>query len=327
MGRVSLILVSDIHINETAPASRIDDYEEAVFDKLNQIKILAAKHKVSAIVQTGDLWHTPAPSRNSHRIVAKSIRVLSDFGCDFNLIPGNHDLTMGRIDKLEQQPLGVLIESRAVHNLDGNPVDYTDGDLTVRVGGVAYSRTIEEFKAIPKGTADFMVSVVHEFATPDGKEFFGTETWSYEELAKGESDYVLLGHDHSVIPIKVLEVEGRSVVFDQPGSLMRGSLTSDNLERDVFVTLLEVNKVNGEVSCNYTRIPLEIRPGSKVFNVQKHEDMKKNTSEFEEFCTRLSSESLSVKNASQIISENLDNMSIPPEVRERALYYLTKSGL
>jgi len=319
--KISFIMCGDIHFSDTSPASRIDDYEEAMFDKVRQIKALMIEHDAAAFISTGDVFHHPTPSKTSHRLVNRIIREFSGF--KFLTIAGNHDLYHGRLDSLPSQPLGVLFETGTCQDIDVNPFDVKVGDLTVRVAGVAFSRTLDDYKNLSKENADFLLGVVHEFCDASGSDFFGEQKWSFKDMAESCVDYTLVGHDHS--PQKFYEYKGKC--FDQPGSLMRGALTTDNCSRDVFVTLLTVEKFEGDVRYRQRRIPLKTQASDKIFNLKKHEDQVELQTSFKEFCDKLVEANLSKTASADLVSSTLDNLDITRQVRSSVLTYLTNAGL
>lgn len=319
--KLSFIMCGDIHFSDSSPASRIDDYEGAMFDKIRQIKNLMLEHDAVAFISTGDVFHHPTPSKTSHRLVNRIIKELDGF--EFLSVAGNHDLYHGRLDSLPNQPLGVLFQTGSCKNIDESPVDFKLDDLVVRVAGVAYSRTLEDYKSLSKDGADFLLAVVHEFCDASGSDFFGEQKWSFRDMADSAVNYTLVGHDHS--PQKFFEYQGKC--FDQPGSLMRGALTTDNCSRDVFVTLLTVEKFEDDVRYRQRRIPLVTSDADKIFNLKKHEDQVEAENSFKEFCDKLVETQLARTASADLVSSTLDNMDISRKVRDRVLDYLTSSGL
>lgn len=314
-------MCGDIHFSDTSPATRIDEYEEAIFDKVRQIKALMIEHNASAFISTGDVFHHPTPSKTSHRLVNRIIKEFSGFR--FLTVAGNHDLYHARLDSLPAQPLGVLFETGTCENIDLSPIDFISGSLNVRLLGLSYGRTFEDYLSLDKGNADYLISVVHEFCDASGSDFFGEKRWSFKDMAESNTDYTLVGHDHS--PQKFYEYRGK--VFDQPGSLMRGALTTDNVSRDVVVTLLTIEKFEGKVSNYQRRIALKTTSGDKVFNVKKKEDQVEVQNSFKEFCERLIESSSSRSASSDLVSSTLENMDLSRAVRDRVIAYLTDSGL
>lgn len=319
--KVSFVMCGDIHFSDTAPSSRIDDYEGAMFDKIRQIKALMIENDAVAFISTGDVFHNPTPSKTSHRLVNRIIKEFEGF--KFLTVAGNHDLYQGRLDSLPNQPLGVLFQTGTCQDIDQHPFEISIDDLKVKVAGVAYGRTLQDYKSLAKGDSDFLLAVVHEFCDATGSDFFGEQKWSFKDMADSEVDYTLVGHDHS--PQKFYEFNKK--VFDQPGSLMRGALTSDNTTREVFVTLVTVEKFEGDVRFRQRRIPLKTRESSKVFNLRKHEDMVEVQNSFKEFCDKLVETNLSKSASADLVSSTLDNMDISRKVRESVISYLTNSGL
>ena len=50
---VKLLWRSDVHLSDRAPASRTDDWAETVFHKLNQVRAVARRTGVAAVLDGG----------------------------------------------------------------------------------------------------------------------------------------------------------------------------------------------------------------------------------------------------------------------------------
>src|SRR3989344_4231877 len=105
---IRLVWRTDVHMADSGPSSRTDDWTETVLGKLGQVRDVAKKWGASAIIDGGDFFHIKSPSRNSHELIQRVARHHSDYPCPVFCCPGNHDSVYGDYAFLGQQPLGVL---------------------------------------------------------------------------------------------------------------------------------------------------------------------------------------------------------------------------
>ena len=220
---IRLIWRTDAHLSDHAPASRKDDWTAAVFEKLEQIRMVAGKLNVAGILDGGDFFHTKSPTRNSHRLVRMVADHHATYPCPVFCTPGNHDSVYGDYSFLDQQPLGVLYSSGVFQRLydefevyfgpadtttpavkaypynrkeggfpDGNPFYFRNqhqvGDIpVVRVVGIPYHGSkydLQRLQNIKKGEEDYLVCVAHVLASPQGGTMFEAEdVWSYNDLS------------------------------------------------------------------------------------------------------------------------------------------------
>ncbi len=265
------LLLADLHLSDRSPASCTETYLDDLFVLLEQTADLAREREVSAVIWAGDVYHNKAPSRTSHRLVQRTIRVIRSYPCPVWILPGNHDLAHDRLDSVNQtQPLGVLFSSGAVHCLDG----WMGSDHPVF--GVPWQQHWSE-----EGIAECLrpwreqafggtLVVTHAPLYPpdsepryEGAELTPADWWAgpLEDGSMGHG--VFYGHIH--------EPHGtwqrRGVRFCNNGALSRGSLDEYNLERQVGVTLWDSSTGGFEF------VPLDARPASEVFRLREHEQV------------------------------------------------------
>jgi len=123
---MKFVSCNDLHISERNPVSRTDNYQEAIFAKLDQVKKLAVAVKARAVLIAGDIFHekTRVPYSLTCRFLnwCTSIRVL---GIDVVAIPGNHDLKNDRYDSLSGHPLGLLFKTGIIRDVSYRCINYT----------------------------------------------------------------------------------------------------------------------------------------------------------------------------------------------------------
>lgn len=316
---ISFITRTDVHLSDKPPESRSDDYMETLLGKLRQIGEIARERKVNAVLDNGDFFHNKAASRNSHLLVRRVADLHRSYPCPVYENPGNHDFPYGNVDYVSRQPLGVLFSTGIFERMLDHRFEDDDG-LVVRVIGLPYKMEFSVFDFdIERGDEDVLVVCAHTYASPTGTEAFGREKFlSYQDLAECTPDVFLFGHYH--IDQGIQEVLGKK--FINVGAISRGSLTNDNLSRIPKCGYIRIEKdAEGEVSIFTEAIELEVKPASEVFDLEKHERIKQERKDIDEFIQTLS-RSASVNEEDNILKavEGLEDFD--HDVKNRALQYL-----
>jgi DNA repair exonuclease SbcCD nuclease subunit len=266
--RVNLVYTTDWHLTEVPPSSRKDDYRAAILDKIEYVRGLAERINGVALCG-GDVFHYKQPKHagNSFRLIIDLARKLRQFpqGRVFGSV-GNHDLSYDRMDSLERQPLGLLIEFGVYHDLNREKVLFTNEDETTRV-------SVETFPYVGEGRAreailgsgprlpgvTQRVGIVHAYGHPGAAgSLFGEPTIGYDELAGADFDFLLWGHDHS----REETVQVGKPTHIRLGSLARAALAYDEVERPVAAAILSF-RADGTVA--YKEQPVPVRPLETVF--------------------------------------------------------------
>ncbi len=112
IGKVDLIIVSDIHLREDIPICRTDDFIKAQWDKLDFISELQKEHNCP-VVHGGDLFHHWKPSPF---LLSETIKHLPD---QFYTVYGNHDLPQHNIELKEKCGIYTLEQAGKLKVLEG----------------------------------------------------------------------------------------------------------------------------------------------------------------------------------------------------------------
>jgi DNA repair exonuclease SbcCD nuclease subunit len=286
---------------------------------------IAKKHSAH-IIDGGDFFHVKSPSRNSHRLVRQVAEVHKGVSVHANI--GNHDCKYGDIENLPEQPLGVLYESGVFGRLyDEHEAVFEQGGFKVRVVGIPYHGTtydLDRFKAITRGDEDYLVVVAHCLASKDGGEMFGSEDIiKYEFLdSLSEVDVWCFGHWHKNQGVHTLPPTQRGGVerlryVVNVGSLTRGALTQDEMERIPEVVLMEF----GHKGLQIRQIPLEVEDAKAVFNVEGRVRREVRESTMEAFVKNIEDALLRTEQKG-LIDIVRDMAGIPDEVKEKAISLL-----
>lgn len=348
---IRLLWRSDVHLSDHAPASRKDDWVAAVFDKLEQIQRVCHRLPVHGVLDGGDFFHTKSPSRNTHKLVRMAAEHHAKYPCPIYCTPGNHDSVYGDYAFLDQQPLGVLYASNTFQRLYdehevyfgpvdtnttnvkaypynrktgwimGNPFEIQNAVVpVVRVVGIPYHGTqydMNRLQCLTKGAEDYLVCVAHVLAAPAGNRMFDAEdVWSYKDMAECAPDAFCLAHWHKDQGVQT--INGKQ--FVNLGSMTRGALIQDDLDRKPAVAILTFSKENLQVQ----GARLKVKPAEEVFDIEAKTRAEARTMTMDAFVQSV--KATLVDTAGKSLEETIGGKdSIPEKVRERALSYLERA--
>ena len=317
---MKLIWRTDIHLSDKQPVSRKDNWKETIFCKIQQVGDLAREHKALAVLDGGDFFDIKSPSRNSHELVREVIDIHKEYPCPVYANVGNHDCVYGDYSFLPQQPLGVLFSSGCFQRLyDEHEITFEKDRVKVRVVGIPYHGVeydMERFKSIEKGDEDYLVCIAHVLASEKGGTMFeGEDIVKYSDLTDLAPDVWCFGHWHKNQGITEI-ADGKWVV--NIGSLSRGSLTQDNLDRIPCMALLEFTKEGITLS----EIPLVVEDASEVFDIEKRLQEQVREDTMNELVSSIQ-ERLQ-NNTGGDLRDSVKSLDIPDVIKERAISYLEK---
>jgi hypothetical protein len=311
------LIFGDVHLGPT-PSSCTGTYVDDLFDLLEQCIYLAKSRDVRGVVIAGDLFHSKAPTRTSHALVSRLIRLLRRFECPVHFVPGNHDMQHDRIESLDEtQPAGALLASGVVELLDGWDHDIRD------LYGVPWQQLWEDEivsgaladyrSAVAVGAPRYTLVVTHAPLYPPGLEL---EYENYPAARFGQlmggTGSCYYGHVHerhgiwtadtSQLGIRVPDAVGEitvgsfkgEVTFCNPGALSRGSLHEHNLTRVPAVAIWD--SADGQ----FTEIPLNARPPEEVFRLRERQQATDMTGRLEEFLATVGSAQLEIMSVESV---------------------------
>jgi len=319
---IRLVWRTDVHLSDTPPASRKDDWASAVLDKLRQVGEVARRVDAAAVIDGGDFFHVKSPSRNTHDLIRRTAEVHRAYPCPVYANVGNHDCVYGDYGYLDQQPLGVLFATGVFNRLyDEHEAVFVRDGVKVRVVGVPYHGTtydLDRFRRIRRGDEDVLVCVAHVLASARGGSMFeGEDILSYDALTAFEPDMFCFGHWHKDQGVEV--VGGKTIV--NIGSLTRGSLSQDEVDRKPACAVMTF--APGQPP-QIQVVRLRVRPASEVFDIAGRARAEARTSTVDSFAesvrTRLASE------RGRDVTDVVAGLDVPDRVRERVLLYLERAG-
>jgi len=307
------ITFTDIHLADTGPISRKDNYLESILNKLEQARNICVDKQVDVALCGGDIFHLKTPSKNSHYLVSQTISVLKSFPCPIYSIYGNHDLRQDNISTLSKQPFYTLLKSGAIRYL----TDEFFNEGKIRIFGMEYCSfpTETDFNRENKGE-QIQICVAHVNASSKFKDLFGEKVYTYQDLALTTPNIFVFGHYHPDQGIEVLNEKH----FINVGSLARGSLKKDELTRIPNVGYIEIDDALNIV-CE--KIPLNVLSAADIFDVEKKNKEEKEQEEIEKFITEMKGKISLGK--SENIGDQIKSLGFEKTIVDKALYYYEKA--
>ena len=317
---ISLVWRTDVHFASDSPASRLDDWQATVTDKLVQVGMLAKKVGAAAVLDGGDFFHIKAPTRTPHALVAAVGSIHADYPCPVYANVGNHDLSHDNMSTLAKQPLGSVFAHGTFKRLDD--VTFTDSEgFKVRVIGFPFKRlwSIGDFD-LERGDEDFLVVCLHLLASPSGKDMFpGEPVLAYRDipLVLPKADVVCIGHWHQ--DQGITQIDGGPLVVNT-GSLTRGALTEDEMARKPKAVVLKF--VQGALP-TATAVEIKVEAAEVVFDVKGRDTKRVEEKHMEDFVRRLQEQAEDL--AEVDLPEQINHLGqFAQKVRDRALSYLAR---
>jgi DNA repair exonuclease SbcCD nuclease subunit len=221
---MKIFFATDIHLSSTTPSSRLDDYPEAVFTKVEHLcQMVAQVDDGCVLVLGGDLFHKPnQPDWLKNRL----IRLLRTYGVTCYSIRGNHDLLYGSNDLVEKTSYDNVVASGAI-------IDLMESGVVELPGGGGWRLVSHDYgESFPAGLDRKSIVVSHSFYNYSLNDRLSI---SKQDVVDSGAGYVFLGHDHKQYPI--VDLEGCYVV--RPGALTRGTSATENEERTVSFAILD----------------------------------------------------------------------------------------
>lgn len=310
-----IVTFTDVHLADKGPSSRIDDYREAILDKLSQISKICEDNKADIAVCAGDLFHYKAPTKNSHYLVSRTMEIFKNFPCPVYSIYGNHDISQDNISTLPKQPFYVLLKSGCLHYLEDEFFD----NGKIRLFGMDYLKDPDYVDFNKKRlTEEVQMCVAHVNASSKFDDLFGERVYKYQDLSKCSPDIFLFGHYH---PDQGIE-KHNSKYFINVGSLSRGSLKKDELERTPNCSLITIDD-SYNITCE--KIPLKVEPSDKIFDLEKKNKEEVEQKEIENFINEMKSKIVSDSDT-DVWQEVMSKLNFEKTIQDKAKDYLEKAS-
>lgn len=323
--KIRFVTFTDIHISSVNPSSRKGNFEQDVYDKLEQVKIIGEKVEADFFICAGDLFNLKAPMRNPHALNSRLINLFKSFPAPIYATEGNHDLRQDSYETFDEQPLNVIYASDAL--IQARNIKKTTNNITYRIRSIPFQEE-PDLSAIERANddVDLSIFIMHLYATLDGGMLFKTKLFSYNEIAQLKDDIFVLGHYHVDQGIETLTEFGKPQHFVNVGSITRGTLSDEDVKRLPKVAVITVTKDNGKIVIENDIIRLKVKPVEEVFDLVVHEREKKEQKEAQEFVSKLKTEMVEVPKEDRITDE-VNQLDLDKKVLDKVNYFLNEAHL
>jgi DNA repair exonuclease SbcCD nuclease subunit len=262
------LALPDLHITNRQPKRRCDNFEDAVFHKLEQIIYTSTEYKTDFVIQPGDIFDT---DKASHYLVQKSLRCfrrIKNFLCVF----GQHDMRY-HSKRRDNTPLKVVSESGKIEIIDQKTEALQFG---VRIYGASWDQDIP----IPKKHDVPNILVLHKMIS--NRDYWNGNV-DYNDarvfLKKWEKHYdvIISGDNHNSFM-----VSGKKGVLINCGCMMRTKKDQINYKPHMYLVEIEKEGIKTE------RINFDVLPAEKAFDLSEIEKEEEEDKELESFTEGIS---------------------------------------
>jgi exonuclease SbcD len=300
---MKFVFATDIHISSVTPGSRIDNYTETVFKKIEYVLQQCVELEAEALLLGGDIFATPTvPDHIKNRLKALILK----YGVRVLGIPGNHDLLYYNMEYIDRTSYQALVSPGVMENLE----DYTNNE--VKIGD--WSIMAHEFaKPFPRGVDKKTIILSHCFYEYGHEDRLSVKR---QEVYQSGAGFVCFGHDHNQYK---QEMQNGCMVV-RPGALTRGTSHTENRVRKVGYAVIDTETMTAE----YVGIPFA-RNFDEVFreNYEVKRDRKPvSFVEIQEFINDLRNAKLEVNPYDILLAMDRSKNTV-----ERTTHYLEAVGL
>lgn len=314
------MVIGDLHIRETNPVSRLDNYEEAIQKKLQFLIMKAQEEKHKAVILLGDIFDTP---KVGYECLLRTANTLSMFSGKLYIVNGNHDIYNYSMETVTRTAIYML--SRICHNvvvchtgtenliedkLDAHFYGFSEHvDKVVDGVVVGYEPSVVDLSK--KNVAFGHVMLLSKDAPYKRKTLI-------EDLPELPWDYYFAGHNHTGWG----EFKFRNTVYVNYGAICRKSASEEERSRDILACTLVYNHYNDSLSLEVFDVPHA--SGEEVLT-RSHLLKKEITQDIQaEFIDVIESEVTGQKyqTVKEFVEDVAEKFEVDKEVRDNALHWL-----
>lgn len=189
MRKPTAIIVSDIHLRDTQPICRKDDFWETQKKKLNWLRSLQkAVGKDVPVLCAGDVFHE---WKTSPKLINMALDHLPN---RFISIPGNHEMPDHNYALMDESGYGVLSKTNKIWNNVGIHKGVFGGSKNIDIWFFPYGKKL---RSMPPEPPNIDIALVHHFVYKGRKPFPGQLT-GVKSLLKKLKGYklVITGDNH-----------------------------------------------------------------------------------------------------------------------------------
>lgn len=252
---MKFLYFTDSHFTAKNPSSRIDNIQDTIKRKLNDIKDIINEERIDVVLHGGDLFHSPDVS---NKFCGELATILKSFNVPIYVVPGNHDIFGHNMATIDNTKLGLFEKTGVVKLLTrDNPQVFNDNGFLIGVEGQEFHIEIDtdiskDYKVYNK-SVDFSILLIHSMLL-DHEFFNGIKHTQIKDVIT-DANIVLAGHYHP--GFKTIEQNGTT--FINPGSMLRVDSSIGSYNYTPSVVVIDSSK-NGTT---YNVIPLKSAKNAK----------------------------------------------------------------
>lgn len=293
------MVVGDIHQNATGPGARKDSWPDEINEKLAFISNLAAEKNCDAVLQLGDVWHNPRPSRTPHWLIQSTHDAMMSGGLPWYIVSGNHDQHHLGHDSMPEQPLGVLGRMRGIHLAYKSNKDFPEvfsipylDDLQELPKWVdQYNSYMDDHPEIKRG---IIITHMSLFPLKDEPIYDFVADEDLAEMIKHPTT-VMHGHLHFQQGARTYN----DVEIINYGAISRGSLHKETLERQPQVYVYNSDTGKHRV------FNVPVKDPAEVFALEAHELSQERSEKLTGFLEGLDTQEGSVVTSVEQMKEHV----------------------
>lgn len=324
---MKFLYVGDLHARSTSPKNRKDNWEETYANKILEIREIAKKHNVKAILHGGDFF---SKHKYDTEFLAKVLNMWGHKNYNEKLLEegvivggtneapiitpiGNHDLLGSSLKSYEKTSLCFLesIGFVTIANKE-RPLVFKENDFSVAITGGHYELDMDETKEpylIHEKQGDYHIHIVHGMLT-DHKWPDGVPHTTLDEVLHTKADLTIAGHDHKGFPL--FEHEGK--LFVNPGSPVR--MGTDEIKRKPKVMLIEVDEEGIKTRYIYLK---SAKPGEEVLDLTEKENKERKSNTLKDIKERIQENAKTGSSINDIIKSIAEDSNIDEAVAQSAI--------
>lgn len=280
------IITADLHIRETKPRNRTDDFWKTQERKIKFVLDLQNRYYNIPILDGGDFLDSWESSPYLENWIIRTINKNSKGG-PIITVPGNHDTPNHSVDRLNHSSLVVLEAAEILNILQdiSEPIEIRGNKIYGFPQGKLSD--VKELRIrTPKDFNGRKILIMHIYTCKQGSKWYDLDSTSSRALLRNakQFDLIITGHNHESF---VVESEGRLLV--NPGSLMRSTTKQINHKPRVYLWYDKDNHVEPVF------VPIE----KDVLSIEEVEEKRKEDKRMDSFVSKLNNDyeiELSYKN-------------------------------
>lgn len=312
---MKFLFLTDTHIRNNSPKSRLDDFEEAIEKKFYEISKIIKDNNIDYVLHGGDLFDRPDVSVKT---VSKFGNILKDLGVPIFIISGNHDIFGHNPKTIDRSMLGLLSSLDIVNLIEYNkPYILEFDNKKIQISGIPYIYNIDKeekdyYKVKRLENINLHIVLIHSLLLE--KPFIkGIPYTLIDDIKDIDADIVLSGHYHTGFGIKKVD----NKYFANPGSVARLNNSSIEIKRKPKVLILEY-KENNEIILEEVELKTA-KNGKNIFDLNDNSaELRYESLEEFKLMIRQNTE-LSNYNIYSIIEDIAIKKSISKEILDEAI--------